>query len=516
MERAASPAAATAFRGRLLASFGVGPAEERAFLSPTRQDLLAAMPPGGKACVARLAAAAAGGERIALFGDTDIDGCLGVAILEDVLTRLGAKVSSAFDETTRHEGPGLRLEPLEEALAAGCRLVVTVDCSVRDPEVAAELACRGVEVWVTDHHPPPAGSVERHVNPLLPDAPFAHLCGAGVTLTLALALEPGGLESPEAGDAIAAAFLATLGDSVPLVGPNRAICLLGLEAWEASERPVFVSLRRPPKAGLGAQVLALRRQAVAPLNSAPRYGDAKATVDAFTCRDEAAAAKVVARVQGANRRRRQEMSAILKGLGSPEPPRDGEVGVYFPQGVKATHVSLVAGHLVRSFNRPVIVFGEAPGGHLRGSARSPDGRPLRDLAAEALGSLAVDLGGHSLAFGVTIQEADGKDAAARLAKVRVAAAAPTTDAIPAAGLSPEAALAEVEALGPYGPGFPRPFLSFAVAAVEGRGGDAALLKVAGGDLLATCPGGFPAQVATVAGRLASSGGHPMLKVRAVW
>ncbi|MCH7493709.1 hypothetical protein IIA16_03230, partial [bacterium] len=336
MARAAEKAAAATFRGRLLASFGVGEAERRAFLAPTREDIAASLPPGGEECIARLAAAARSGERIALFGDTDIDGCLGVAILSDVLARLGARPSHAFDQETRPGGPGLRLEPLEEALAAGCRLVVTVDCSVRDQAVAAELARRGVEVWVTDHHPPPSGSTERHVNPLLPGARFKSLCGAGVALTLALALEPDGLGSEPAGDAIAAAMLATLGDSVPLVGPNRAICLLGMEGWEDCSRPVFAALRRPAKKGLDAQVLSLRRQAVAPLNSAPRYRDAAATVAAFTCKDAAAAPGILHRLQGAHRRRRQEMAAILKGIGSPEPPRDDHVGVYFPTRVAAT------------------------------------------------------------------------------------------------------------------------------------------------------------------------------------
>lgn len=455
-----------AFRDALLSAWGIPEGSRREFVSPTLSDLVSApLPPGGEACVGRLAAAAAAEESVALFGDGDIDGCLGVAILEATLTRLGAVVHHAFDLGSPQDGPGLRLEPLEPALAAGAGLVVTVDCAVRHDGVAETLAERGVEVWVTDHHPPPPGPTDRTVNPLLPGADFPSLCGAGVALRLALALDadPAGVT-----DALAACLLATIGDAVPLVGENRTIAKLGLAAWRRTSRPVFAALRKPAKRTLDGEVWALRRGAVAPLNAAPRYGDAESCVSSLLCSDPAEARGVVERVTAANRRRKKEMRGIFSRVPATPPGPPGRVAAVVAPEVPPTHVSLVAGRLVQELGRPVVVFGRPADGKVRGSARSPDGHPLRDLAKDSLGDLALDLGGHALAFGLTVAERDCAEAARRLGRLRLPPPVGVA-AIDSCGLPPSAALAVVDSLGPYGPGFARPVVGWPSGRPAGPG-----------------------------------------------
>ncbi len=168
------------------------PAEARRFFDPALSDLhdpylLKGMP----AAVARLRRAIEGSEPILLYGDYDVDGTSAVVILKKGIELLGGKVSFHVPHRLR-DGYGMRTEVIEEASAAGVKLIVSVDTGIRANEVVRHAATLGIDVIVTDHHLPeielpPAVAV---LNPNRLDCtyPEKNLCGAGVALKLVDAL----------------------------------------------------------------------------------------------------------------------------------------------------------------------------------------------------------------------------------------------------------------------------------------------------------------------------------------
>src|SRR5690242_7744877 len=194
------------------------------------------------AAVERIRAAVAGGERICVHGDYDVDGIAATALAVLLLRELGARVEwhlpSRFDE-----GYGLNAGTLTRLAEDGIDLVLTVDCgitAVAEVEHAREL---GLEVVVTDHHRPaeafPACPV---VAPLKGDYAFAGLCGTAVVWKLAEALL--GADHPFLDRHLDIVALATVADVVPLVDENRALAQRGLRRLAQTQKPGLRALMR--------------------------------------------------------------------------------------------------------------------------------------------------------------------------------------------------------------------------------------------------------------------------------
>lgn len=157
----------------------------------------------------RVSRALADGEKIAVFGDYDVDGITATVILVDYLLSRGGDVVHYIPRRIE-DGYGLGRDAILSLHGQGVRLLVTVDCGITGVEEVAYANSLGMDVVVTDHHEckeelPPACAV---VDPHRPDCgyPFKHLAGCGVALKLVLALggrEPGG------------------GPAVPLLHPGR-------------------------------------------------------------------------------------------------------------------------------------------------------------------------------------------------------------------------------------------------------------------------------------------------------
>lgn len=206
-----------------------------AFLNPGRHRfhdpfLLSGM----KACVERLERARREGERALVYGDYDADGVSAAAILYRALRKFGVEALTVVPE--RENGYGLNLG-LVEAIAeeTAIDLVITVDCGISNREEISELMDLGMDVIVTDHHEiPPALPECVCINPHLPgqDYPFDSLCGAGVAFKLACALL-----GEEAYSYLDFAAVATVADSMPLVGENRDIGVRGTENAGGQTRP---------------------------------------------------------------------------------------------------------------------------------------------------------------------------------------------------------------------------------------------------------------------------------------
>ena len=145
--------------------------------------------PGMEAAVARLRAALRRGEPVAVFGDFDVDGISGTALLAQALTELGGHTIPYIPH--RLEGHGLSDTALESLAARGARLVVSVDTGITAVAEVSRARALGLDVVVTDHHTP--GEVLPDacatVSPRVPGStyPYAELSGAGLALKLAQA-----------------------------------------------------------------------------------------------------------------------------------------------------------------------------------------------------------------------------------------------------------------------------------------------------------------------------------------
>src|SRR5256712_6679324 len=183
--------------------------------------------------VERLRRALAARERIVVYGDYDVDGIAGAAILVRAFRQLGVPVA-AYIPNRYQEGYGLNEEALRKLAADGTKVIVSVDCGITAVKEAALARELGVDLIVTDHHHPPAELPDAYalVNPRRPGDPSVdkELAGAGVALMLARRLL-GDLASALRQDELPPlCAVATVADVVPLRGENRVLTRLGLEA----------------------------------------------------------------------------------------------------------------------------------------------------------------------------------------------------------------------------------------------------------------------------------------------
>jgi single-stranded-DNA-specific exonuclease len=236
---------------RVLAARGLAdPDAAERFLLPRLADLPDPFRMKGmEAATARLLRAVEERERVACYGDYDVDGVTSTALLAGFLRAAGAEVVT-YTPHRLVEGYGLNSAAVGKLAADGVRLIVTLDCgitSVEEVQVAARL---GVDTVVVDHHTvpvelPPAAAI---LNPHQPgcDYPSKHLAAVGVTFALALALRRRLRErgrwsdarpEPNLREALDLVALGTIADVVPLVEVNRLLVRHGLAELGRARRP---------------------------------------------------------------------------------------------------------------------------------------------------------------------------------------------------------------------------------------------------------------------------------------
>ena len=372
-----------------------------AFLNPGRHRfhdpfLLSGM----KACVERLERARREGERALVYGDYDADGVSAAAILYRALRKFGVEALTVVPE--RENGYGLNLG-LVEAIAeeTAIDLVITVDCGISNREEISELMDLGMDVIVTDHHEiPPALPECVCINPHLPgqDYPFDSLCGAGVAFKLACALL-----GEEAYSYLDFAAVATVADSMPLVGENRDIVFEGLKMLGGKRvRPAMKYLLSSNKdREVNAQTLAY---VLAPrINAAGRMGDANAALSLFLSEDENEIADLAARLSAYNLERQAECDKLYQAAKAQLEKKGayGNIIMLYDETWATGFVGIVAARLAEEYARPVIMFA-GQDGRLKGSARSVDGINIFEVISSQK-ALLREFGGHAQAAGVSVE-----------------------------------------------------------------------------------------------------------------
>jgi single-stranded-DNA-specific exonuclease len=416
---------------------------------------------------ARLHAARDREERVMVFGDFDADGLDGLALLTLALRRYGIDVEPYVPDRVE-EGHGLSVAAIDTAERSGVRVIVTVDCGTSSGPEIAEAARRGIDVLVTDHHrvPPELPPALAVVNPHRRDSiyPDRRLAGSGIAFKVAqlmLADEPGGPAF-----ALGLADLATIGtvaDVAPIVGENRVIARLGLEALRRP-RPGIAALldrARVAPADVDLETVAF---ALAPrLNAAGRVGNALEAARLLLAEDNDEAARHADALEMANQTRRDLMASAIaeaRVLVDADADRPASI-VRGPWAVGI--VGLVASRLADERGRPAVV-GADLGDTVRASCRS-DGALDLGAALESCRDLFTRHGGHAAAAGFELP-ADRWPAFIERFEAIAAAAAPPD---PRPRLAIDLALPAVEvdyalhrdlaAMAPCGPGNPEPLVA---------------------------------------------------------
>jgi single-stranded-DNA-specific exonuclease len=455
--------------------------EADTFLAPQLKDLHPPeLLPGTAPAAALITEAVRAKEKIVIYGDYDVDGTCGVAVLWHVLQRAGADVSFYVPHRIE-EGYGLNLEAVMRLVAEGARMIISVDCGITAVEEVDALHEAGVKVIITDHHTahdaiPSADAV---VHPAMGSSyPNPDLCGAGVAFKLAWAIAQQ-LSSAERVtaefrsllmDLLPLAALGTIADVVPLRGENRIIARHGLQLLPTSSLPgVHALIASAGLTGGNISGYDVGFKLAPRMNAAGRMGHARLAVELLTRATEDRANEIALYLEEHNRSRRAAERKILKEARETI-ERQNLAGdarralVVAGEGWHAGVIGIVASRIAEQYHRPAVLIALS-NGQGQGSARSIRHFDLADALA-ACGEHLLSYGGHAMAAGLRIA-ADSiepfTDAFVEVANNRLTA----DDLLPKLRLDAEVPLSAmtmptaeaIVGLGPFGVGNPKPKLA---------------------------------------------------------
>ena len=335
---------------------------------------------------------------VLVYGDYDADGVCAATIMGGALKDYGVNVRVYVPE--RRNGYGVTVAAIDEIFEDYFpQLVITVDCGISNAEEVEYLKESGCEVIVTDHHELPENIPDCIcINPKFEDGyPYDNLCGAGVAFKVACALN-----GKSAYKYLDFAALATVADSVPLMGENRDIVAEGLKLINTSPRKCFSNFLTQTQDGADAHTLAFT---IAPkINAAGRMGDAASALALFSETDEKAVFELSARLTSYNQERQLKCDELYNQAKAKLSERGayGRVIMLWDESWNSGFVGIVAARLAEEYGRPVILFVNN-GGMLKGSARSIEGVNIFD-ALKACSDFISEFGGHSQAAGVNVTE----------------------------------------------------------------------------------------------------------------
>ena len=343
------------------------------------------------------------GEKIAVFGDYDVDGITATCMLTDFLRRQGADVIS-YIPSRLEEGYGLNPIAIHQLSAEGVKLIISVDCGIT--AIAEAELCRqfGIDLVITDHHEckdqlPAAVAV---VDPHRPDGGYPHktLSGVGVAFKLACALC--GDQEAVLRDYADMVCLGTVADVMLLQGENRVFVDRGLQSLRNTHRPGIAALMRESGCAPEAVSASAIGYNLAPrINAAGRMGQIDLALNLFLTEDEEEAADLARKLCDLNRQRQAVESQIYAQAVSMLPDGQPPEAIVLAddtwhQGV----VGIVASRMAEEYCCPAFLIC-LDGEHGKASSRSFGGFNLFS-SLTALAPLLESYGGHELAAGFTI------------------------------------------------------------------------------------------------------------------
>ena len=368
--------------------------------------------------VDRVMKALRGEERILIYGDNDVDGMTGTALLTEFLTFLGGKVLFYISNRAAILRQSLILDALEFALKNECTLLITVDCGITAAEQIEEVLKHNVDVIITDHHEPTTRipNCVATLNPKLLNSPYPNreLTGVGVAFKLAHALteyvlQEGFLPGKKIDlkrylDLVA---IGTVADMGALTGENRILVSYGIEQLRKTKRIGLSKLLSICETEVGESTSAIISSKIAPrLNSLGRIANPQDGVRLLLVRNALAAEKLAIELNLYNIERQkiekmmtkdilrmfQENPELLKKKALIMASRKWHPGI----------IAILAMRLSKFYNRPCILIaleGQIGKGSIRSIPEFPVLHVLKELAP-----LLLNYGGHDSAAGFIIRE----------------------------------------------------------------------------------------------------------------
>lgn len=422
----------------------------------------------------RIGLALTKGEKIAVFGDYDVDGITATCLLTDFLRSQGASCVP-YIPGRLEEGYGLNPIAIRQLHKEGVKLIVTVDCgitAIAEAELCKQL---GIDLVITDHHEckemlPEAIAV---VDPHRPDCKYPHqnLSGVGVAFKLAAALC--GSQEQVLARYADMVCLGTVADVMPLRGENRVMVARGLEQLRSTKRPGILALMR--HAGCEKETLTASSvgYTLAPrINAAGRMGQIDLAVELFLTQDEEKAETLAKALCELNKQRQAVESEIYQ-QATDMLPRD-EIPEAIVLAEETWHqgvVGIVASRIAEEYCCPTFLVC-LDGDHGKASSRSYGGFNLFS-SLSTLSPLLESYGGHELAAGFTIRRQNinaFRREISQLARAYYTDDTPRTVLEADCTIGPELlTVSNVESLGklePCGNGCPKPVLVIQDAVVD--------------------------------------------------
>ena len=467
---------------RVLAGRGVAQDDAERFLDPTIRDLL----PDPRTftdmdkAAGRIADAVLRSERVAIFGDYDVDGAASSALMKRFLTHYGVEAEIYIPDRI-FEGYGPNPDAMRELVGRGAKLIITVDCGTNSAASVDAANDAGADVVILDHHQiggtlPDAVAV---VNPNREDdlSGQGHLCAAGVVFvtlvrTVSILRERGAqTAAPDLLGWLDLVALATVCDVVPLVGVNRAFVVKGLVAMRRMANAGLSALSRVSRIGEPLNPYHLGFIIGPRINAGGRIGDA-ALGSRLLADDDSVTALSVAETLDRLNQERQAMEQVM--LAEAKAEADVELAAGDGPSVLVTAsdrwhagiVGLLAARLKEHARRPAFAINFNSTGVGTGSGRSIPGFDLGRMVRAAVDKgLLVKGGGHAMAAGITIQRDKLGDvraffeqwASEDISRLRHEECIEIDAALSADGAT-FALLDSLEHAGPFGSGHPQPVL----------------------------------------------------------
>lgn len=495
---------------RILAGRGVTAETAEAFLDPSIRRHM----PDPSAltdmefAASRLARAVVNRERVAIFGDYDVDGATSSALLASWLRELDVEAAIHIPDRIT-EGYGPNIEAIRALKAGGADLLITVDCGTMSHDALREAQRIGFDTLVIDHHQagerlPEAVAI---VNPNRLDdlSGQGHLAACGVVFMLLVATQRAlrlidywkSRAEPDLLAALDLVALGTVADVVPLTGLNRAYVARGLAVMRQRRRVglrALMDLARldgPPRPYHLGFLLGPR------INAGGRIGEAGLGARLLMTQDETEAREIAATLDRLNRERQTiEMGMLAEAMAEAEAAMGlaGDCGAIvtasdtWHPGV----VGLVAARLKERFGRPAFALAFGPDGVAAGSGRSIFGIDLGQTVRSAVETgLLVKGGGHAMAAGVTITRHNlgsfraflDERLGGAVKQARASASLKIDGAIQAKAASLDL-MAMIERAEPFGQGNPEPVFALPaheVAFADQAGASHVRLRLRGGD-----------------------------------
>ncbi len=364
---------------------------------------------GMSTAIRRILQARDNNERIMIYGDYDVDGTNGTAMLYMYLNSIGCSASYFIPDRIK-DGYGLSTSGIDKAMERGVSLLISIDCGVTANEQVEYANQHNVDTIICDHHEPGDEIPNAYaiLNPLKPGCnyPFKHLSGCGVGFKLVQGLAHELDHEEKAYEYLDYVSLASAADIVPLVGENRILVKMGLDLINTNPRPGIKAIiesanLRPGKINTGQIVFVIAPR----INAVGRLGDARRAVELLACKDFSQACEFAKIVESENYNRRKiDEETFNQAMQIAESYID-DTGDLFPLILHQDDwhpgvIGIVASRLVEKYYRPTILMTTVDG-VAKGSARSIAGFDIYQ-ALKKVEDFTLQFGGHKYAAGLSV------------------------------------------------------------------------------------------------------------------